>query len=75
MVCVAARVLDGVLPLSGWSPLCPTLWVAGFFCPKRLLQARRRQSAAACLGERRGAAAGIQNQASLVQPPLPLYRD
>ena len=75
MVCVAARVLAGVLLLFGWGPRYPTPWVAVISCLKRLLQEGRRLPLAACLGERRGAAAGTASLASVVQPPLPIYRD
>ena len=75
MVCVAARVLAGVLLLSGWGPRYPTPWVGEISCPKRLLQEGRRLPLVACLGERRVAAAGTASLASVVLPPLPLYRD
>ena len=52
-ILVAARVQAGI-PSSAWVLRCPTPWVAGSFCLGQQLR-----SGAACLGERRGAAAGI----------------
>ena len=75
VVCMAARFRVGVLLLAGWGLRYPTPWVDGIYCPKRLLQEGWRLPLAACPGERRGAAAGTASLASVVQPPLPLYRD
>ena len=75
VVCVAARVQVGILLLSGWGLRYPTPWVGETSCKKRLLQEGRRLPLAACLGERHGAAAATASLASVVQPPLPLYRD
>ena len=75
VVRVAARLRAGVLLLSGWGLRYPTPWVGEISGPKRLLQEGQRLSPAACPGERHGAAAGTASLASVVQPPLPLYRD
>ena len=75
VVCVAARVLAGVLLLSGWGPRYPTPWVAVISCLQQLLREGRHLPLAECLGEQREAAVGTVSLASVVQPPLPLYRD
>ena len=78
-VCVIGAWPDAVLVADGspavWFPQCPTPWVAWFDSQGRQLLAGQRISATACLGERRGAAMGRRFQASLLQRPLPLYRD
>ena len=61
--------------LAVWSPQCPTPWVAWIDGRGRQLLEGQRLSAAACLGERRGAATGRRSQASLYQLPQPLYGD
>ena len=60
---------------GGWSPQCPTPWVAWIDGRGRQLLVWQRLSTAACLGERRGTATGRQSQASLYQFPQPLYGD
>ena len=78
-VCMIGAWPNAVLVAGGsptvWSPQCPTLWVAWFDGRGRQLLAGQRLSAAACLGERRGAATGRRSQASFFQLPQPLYGD
>ena len=61
--------------LAGWSRLCPAPWVAWIGDQERQLLAGQRQWLAVCLGERCGAAAGRQSQASLYKLPQPLCGD
>ena len=68
----------GVVLVAGNPPLpvrCPIQWVVWFVSLRRQFLARQLLLAAACLGERRVAAAGIQSQASLYKLPQPLYVD
>ena len=72
------RTGTGVVLVAGNPPLparYPIPWVVWFVSRRRQLLARRLKLAAACLGERRGAAVGIQSQASLYKLPQPLYVD
>ena len=62
-------------PTAGWSPQCPTPWVAWIDGRGRQLLVGQCLSTAACLGERRRAATGRQSKASLYQLPQPLYGD